>query len=86
MRKGVNWIRLWTKRWNDLYEETLHQKKKKKIIQRLTHVILENHMRLKSELYAKEQEEITKKIVTILNLSHKSVYTLYELDKNTVVQ
>lgn len=43
-------------------------------------------MRLKSELYAKEQEEIAKKIVTILNLSHKSVYTLYELDNNTVIQ
>jgi hypothetical protein len=43
-------------------------------------------MRLKSELYAKEQEEIAKKIVTILDLSHKSVYTLYELDNNTIIQ
>lgn len=43
-------------------------------------------MRLKSELYAKEQEEIAKKIVSVLDLSHKSVYTLYELDNNTVIQ
>jgi len=43
-------------------------------------------MRLKSELYAKEQEEIVNKIVTILDLYHKSVYTLYELDNNTFIQ
>ena len=30
-----------------------------------------NHMRLKSELYAKEQEEIVNKIVTILDLENK---------------
>jgi hypothetical protein len=37
-------------------------------------------MRLKSELYKKEQEEIINKII-ILDLEHKNTYTLYELDK-----
>lgn len=43
-------------------------------------------MRLKSELYKKEQEEIVDKIITILDLENKTEYTLYELDKNEAVQ
>ena len=43
-------------------------------------------MRLKSELYKKEQEEIVDKIITILNLENKTEYTLYELDKNEEIQ
>jgi hypothetical protein len=43
-------------------------------------------MRLKSELYAKEQEEIAHKIVRILNLSHKPIYSLHELDNNLDIQ
>jgi hypothetical protein len=43
-------------------------------------------MRLKSELYKKEQEEIMDKIITILDLEHKNTYTLYELDKNEEIQ
>jgi hypothetical protein len=43
-------------------------------------------MRLKSELYAKEQQDIIKKIVTILDLSHKPVYTLHELDNCLDIQ
>ena len=43
-------------------------------------------MRLKSELYKKEQEEIIDKIISILNLEHKNTYTLYELDKNEKIQ
>uniref|UniRef100_A0A6C0JM38 Uncharacterized protein n=1 Tax=viral metagenome TaxID=1070528 RepID=A0A6C0JM38_9ZZZZ len=43
-------------------------------------------MRLKSELYKKEQEEIIYKIVKILNLENKTEYTLYELDKNEEIQ
>ncbi len=43
-------------------------------------------MRLKSELYKKEQEEIVDKIITILNLKNKNTYTLYELDKNEEIQ
>ena len=43
-------------------------------------------MRLKSELYKKEQEEIVDKIVNILDLQNKMEYTLYELDKNEVIQ
>ena len=39
-------------------------------------------MRLKSELYKKEQEEVIDKIVKILDLENKTEYTLYELDKN----
>jgi hypothetical protein len=39
-------------------------------------------MRLKSELYKKEQEEIIEKIISILDLKNKNIYTLYELDKN----
>ena len=43
-------------------------------------------MRLKSELYKKEQEEIVDKIITILDLKNKNTYTLYELDKNEKIQ
>jgi len=43
-------------------------------------------MRLKSELYKKEQDEIIYKIITILNLENKNTYTLYELDKNEEIQ
>jgi hypothetical protein len=43
-------------------------------------------MRLKSELYKKEQEEIVDKIVKILDLENKTEYTLYELDKNEEVK
>jgi len=43
-------------------------------------------MRLKSELYKKEQEEIIDKIVKILDLENKTEYTLYELDKNYEIQ
>ena len=43
-------------------------------------------MRLKSELYKKEQEEVIDKIITILDLEHKNTYTLYELDKNEKIQ
>ena len=43
-------------------------------------------MRLKSELYKKEQEEIVDKIITILDLENKIEYTLYELDKNEEIQ
>ena len=39
-------------------------------------------MRLKSELYKKEQDEIVYKITTILDLENKTKYTLYELDNN----
>ena len=43
-------------------------------------------MRLKSELYKQEQEEIIDKIITILDLEHKNTYTLYELDNNNEIQ
>ena len=43
-------------------------------------------MRLKSELYKKEQDEIIEKIVNILDLKNKTEYTLYELDKNEEIQ
>ena len=43
-------------------------------------------MRLKSELYKQEQEEIIDKIITILDLEHKPTYTLYELDNNNEIQ
>ena len=43
-------------------------------------------MRLKSELYKKEQEEVVDKIITILDLENKNTYTLYELDKNKELQ
>jgi hypothetical protein len=43
-------------------------------------------MRLKSELYKKEQEEIIDKIITILDLENKKTYTIYELDNNLEIQ
>jgi hypothetical protein len=43
-------------------------------------------MRLKSELYKKEQEEIVDKIIIILDLENKNTYTLYELDNNEEIQ
>jgi hypothetical protein len=43
-------------------------------------------MRLKSELYKKEQEEVIDKVITILDMEHKNTYTLYELDKNKEIQ
>ena len=43
-------------------------------------------MRLKSELYKKEQDEIIDKICDILDLENKNTYTLYELDKNEEIQ
>jgi hypothetical protein len=43
-------------------------------------------MRLKSELYKKEQDEIIDKIITILDLENKITYTLYELDNNEEIQ
>jgi hypothetical protein len=43
-------------------------------------------MRLKSELYKKEQDDITDIIITILDLENKNTYTLYELDQNEEIQ
>ena len=43
-------------------------------------------MRLKSDLYKKEQEEVIEKIISILDLTNKNTYTLYELDKNEEIQ
>lgn len=43
-------------------------------------------MRLKSELYKKEQDDVIDKIITILDLEHKQTYTLYELDNNEEIQ
>ena len=43
-------------------------------------------MRLKSDLYKKEQEEIIEKIISILDLKNKNTYTLHELDKNEEIQ
>ena len=43
-------------------------------------------MRLKSELYKKEQDELIDKIIMILDLEHKSTYTLHELDNNKEIQ
>jgi hypothetical protein len=43
-------------------------------------------MRLKSELYKKEQDDLVDKIITILDLEHKSKYTLHELDNNKEIQ
>jgi hypothetical protein len=39
-------------------------------------------MRLKSELYKKEQEEICDKIIDILDLPETNTITLYELDND----
>lgn len=43
-------------------------------------------MRLKSELYKKEQDNITDKIISILDLENNNTYTLYELDQNGEIQ
>ena len=43
-------------------------------------------MRLKSELYKKEQDEIIEQIIKILDLENKNTYTLYELDNNLEIQ
>ena len=43
-------------------------------------------MRLKSDLYKKEQEEVIEKIISILDLTNNNTYTLYELDKNADIQ
>ena len=43
-------------------------------------------MRLKSELYSKQQDETIEKIIHILNLPNTTSYTLYELDNNTDIQ
>jgi len=43
-------------------------------------------MRLKRELYKKEQDEIVEKIITILDLENKNTYTLYELDNNEEIK
>jgi hypothetical protein len=43
-------------------------------------------MRLKSELYKKEQDDVINKIINILDLGNKNSYTLYELDKNEEIQ
>lgn len=43
-------------------------------------------MRLKSELYKTEQDELVNKIIKILDLDHKNIYTLYELDNNIEIQ
>ena len=43
-------------------------------------------MRLKSELYKQEQEDIVNRIISILDLEHKNTYTLYELDQNKEIQ
>jgi L-rhamnose mutarotase len=43
-------------------------------------------MRLKSELYKKEQDDITDKIISILELENIHIYTLYELDQNEEIQ
>ena len=39
-------------------------------------------MRLKSELYKNEQNEILEKIITIMDLDEENSITLYELDTN----
>ncbi len=43
-------------------------------------------MRLKSELYKKEQEQVIDKMISILDLQNKTTYTLYELDTNKDIQ
>lgn len=44
-------------------------------------------MRLKSELYEKEQEKATDKTITVLDLEHKKKHTtLYESDENEEIQ
>ena len=43
-------------------------------------------MRLKSELYKQEQEEIVNKLLTILDLEHNNPFILYHLDNNKELQ
>jgi hypothetical protein len=43
-------------------------------------------MRLKEELYKKEQDEILQKIINIIDLDKENSITLYELDNNTEKQ
>jgi hypothetical protein len=43
-------------------------------------------MRLKSELYEKEQNEMRDKIIKILDLENKNTFTLFELDGNLEIQ
>lgn len=43
-------------------------------------------MRLKSELYHKQQTDIRNKLITILDLEHKNPLVLYELDNNMELQ
>ena len=43
-------------------------------------------MRLKSELYEKEQNELRDKIIKILDLENKNTFTLFELDGNLEIQ
>ena len=39
-------------------------------------------MRLKRELYKKEQNELTNKVIQIINLDEKGTTTLHEIDTN----
>lgn len=43
-------------------------------------------MRLKSELYEKEQNEMIDKIIKIMDLENKNTFTLFELDSNLEIQ
>lgn len=43
-------------------------------------------MRLKSELYAKQQDETVDKIINILDLPNTISYTLYDFDNNVDIQ
>jgi hypothetical protein len=43
-------------------------------------------MRLKSELYAKQQDETIDKIINILDLQNITTYTLYDFDNNADIQ
>ena len=43
-------------------------------------------MRLKSELYAKQQDETIDKIINILDLQNITSYTLYDFDNNVDIQ
>ena len=43
-------------------------------------------MRLKSELYKNEQDDIIDEIINILDLENKNAYTLFELDNDVAIQ
>ena len=43
-------------------------------------------MRLKSELYEKEQNEMRDKIIKIMDLENKNKFTMFELDGNLDIQ